>query len=447
MFTLRAVFSALLLISTTAFSANSSEDFALADSSAFHNPVFSTPETFRLESAEEPDWSRDFLRQYAEIRIKVFPHNNRYNSPQGKDTTLDRVTLSSTAECKVFKADRPTSEGGITRSELIKTGTSFNFTTSNVTDPMWIECEAPIQVTRVDYPSAPIRYKGVMFVKKTKGPNSYITVVNVVPFEEYLKGVVPSEMPASWSHEALKAQAIAARTYAFYELTTFVSAADPNITAEESGAQFDDTVTYQAYLGLKNTTAATDKAVNETASQVMVHQGKVVKAYFSADSGGHTENAENVWDKYYPYIIGKPEIYPAGSIPGTDWTFTFALNEVETRLINNKLLPAGSNITGIRIDAADQYPSTRPSFVTLTLTGNVTKKIRAVDFSFAMRIKSAWIKISAKNGSATISGKGFGHGAGMNQWGARVMVDKYNKTFDEILKFYYTGIDIVKDEP
>jgi len=421
--------------------------YALNESSAFHNPVFASPETFQLEADEEPDWSKDFLRQYSQIRIKVFPHNNRYNSPQGKDTTLDRVTLSSTADCKMFKADRPTSEGGITRSELIKSGTTFNFSTQNVTDPVWVECDAPISVTRVDYASAPIRYKGVMFIKKTKAPNAYITVVNVLPFEEYLKGVVPSEMPASWAPEALKAQAIAARTYAFYELTTFVSAADPNITAEESGAQFDDTVTYQAYLGLKNTTAATDKAVEETSSQVMVHQGKVVKAYFSADSGGHTENAENVWDKYYPYIIGKPEIYPAGSIPGTDWTFTFAVNEVETRLINNNLLPAGSNITNIRIDQADLYPSTRPSFVTLTLAGNVTKKIRAVDFSFAMRIKSAWIKISTKNGSATITGKGFGHGAGMNQWGARVMVDKFNKTFVEILKFYYTGIDIVKDEP
>lgn len=447
MSTLTAFFAALILFSTTSFAAASSEDFALDQPGAFYNPMFATPETFRLEFADEPDWSRDFLRQYAEIRIKVFPHNNRYNSPQGKDTTIDRVTVSSTGACKVFKADRPTSEGGITRSELIKTGTTFNFSTQTVTDPMWIECEEPIQVTRPDYPKAPIRYKGVMFVKKTKGPNPYITVVNVVPFEQYLKGVVPSEMPASWSHEALKAQSIAARTYAFYELTTFVAAADPNITAEESGAQFDDTVTYQAYLGLKNTTAATDKAVDETASQVMVHQGKVVKAYFSADSGGHTENAENVWDRYYPYIIGKPEIYPPGSIPGTDWTFTFAINEVEARLINNKFLPAGTNLVGVRIDPADHYPSTRPSFVTLILSGNVTKKIRAVDFSFAMRIKSAWIKITTKNGSATIAGKGFGHGAGMNQWGARVMVDKYNKTFDEILKFYYTGIDIVKDEP
>ena len=163
-----------------------SDDFTLDDSSAFHNPAFTNPEIFQLEFVDEPDWSRDLLSQYAEIRVKVFPHNNRYNSPQGKDTTIDRVTLNSAAQCNVYKADRPTSEGGITRSELIRTGTSFNLSVQNVTDPIWIECEAPIQVTRVDYPSAPIRYRGVMFVKKTKTAVPYITVVNVVPFESLL---------------------------------------------------------------------------------------------------------------------------------------------------------------------------------------------------------------------------------------------------------------------
>jgi stage II sporulation protein D len=419
---------------------------AMESSDSFVNPVFTTPETFRLEDDSEPDWSKDFLRQYSDIRIKVFPHNSKYNSPQGKDTVIDRVTVSSAGSCNVYKAEKASSEGGITRSQLLKTGSSFNLSVQNVTDPMWIECDAPVQVTRADYASAPIRYKGVLFVKKTNTTSPYLTLVNVLPFEEYLKGVVPSEMPASWASEALKAQAIAARTYAFYELTTFVSSTDPNLTAEDSGAQFDDTVTYQAYLGLKNTTAATDKAVDATAGQVMVHQGKVVKAYFHADSGGYTENAENVWDKYYPYIIAKPEIYPAGSIPGTDWSYTYANDEIEKRLVANKLISASQDIVSLRIEKDDHFPSSRPSFITLVLTGNVTKKIRAVDFSFAMKIKSAWITVNSKGSSTSINGKGFGHGAGMNQWGARVMVDKFNKTFDEILKFYYTGIEIVKDE-
>ena len=428
-------------ISTTASSKNLS-----IETSAFQNPIFSESrnnnEMSDEPTGEEPDWSRDLLSQYSEIRIKVFPHNSKYNSPQGKDTVLDKVTIGSAANCNVYKADRPTSEGGITRNTLIKSGTSFNFNTINVKDAIWVECAAPVQVTRADFASTPIRYKGVLFVKPSSGAVPYLTVVNVLPFEEYLKGVVPSEMPASWAFESLKAQAIAARTYAFYELTTNVYSRDQNATRENSGAQFDDTVTYQAYLGLRNTTAATDKAVDETAGQVMSHQGKVVKAYFHADSGGYTENAENVWGKYYPYIIGKPELYPPGSIPGTDWASTASFNDIETKLIANNYLAEGSNIKEVRIEKEDHFLSSRPSLVTLILSNNETKKVSAVDFYFAMRLKSAWFTISSSNGSITMNGKGFGHGAGMNQWGAKVMVDKLNKNFEEILKFYYTGVDI-----
>lgn len=431
---------------------------------AFHNPVFSDPfakpdsHSESLPTSEnnfkksqdngEPDWSKDLLTEYAVIRVKVFPHNAKWNSPHGKDTTLDKVTVSSAANCNVFKADNPTSVGGITRTKLLKTGTKFELTAANVTQAMWIECGAPIQITRVDYPNIPIRYKGVLFVKKVNAtPTDYVTLVNVIEFEEYLKGVVPAEMPASWAHEALKAQSIAARTYAFYELLTRKYLQDLNITDEGSGAQFDDTVTYQAYLGLKNTTQATDKAVKETTGQVMTHQGKIVKAYFHADSGGYTENAENVWDKYYPYIIAKPEVYPDGSIPGTNWTFNTNFKDIETNLIKNNFLNAEDKIESISISKDDYYPSTRPTHVTILLTSGETKRLLAVDFSFAMRVRSAWLNISATSAQADnvkIEGKGFGHGAGMNQWGAKVMVAKLNKNFEEILKFYYTGIDIIK---
>jgi stage II sporulation protein D len=284
-----------------------------------------------------------------------------------------------------------------------------------------------------------------MFAKPVTTSNgNYITVVNVLEFEQYLRGVVPSEMPASWAHEALKAQAIAARSYAFYELASKVSLQDTNIQEERSGAQFDDTVTYQAYKGLNNTTATTDKAIKETAGQVMVHQGKVVKAYFSADSGGHTENAENVWGKYLPYIIGKPEPYPDGSIPGTTWAYSPGFQEIQDKLVANKFLTEQQHLANVRINKDDYYPSTRPSHVELVLQDGSVKRILAVDFSFAMRIKSPWIKISTNltNRTATFNGRGYGHGAGMNQWGAKVMVDKLNYNHIGILKFYYTGIDI-----
>lgn len=419
----------------------------------FHLPVFDRGQIKKgsssisnvLQNEEEPDWSQDLLNVYASIRVKVFPHNAKFNAPHNKDTSINKVKLSSVGNCNMYKADVPTSEGGITKTTLLQTGKSFDLTLANLKEAIWLECEEAIAVTRPDFPQSPLRYLGVMFVKPVDTSNGkYITVVNVLRFEDYLRGVVPSEMPASWAHEALKAQAIAARSYAFYELASKVSLLDSNIQEERSGAQFDDTVTYQAYKGLNNTTAATDKAIKETSGQVMVHQGKVVKAYFSADSGGHTENAENVWGKYLPYIIGKPEPYPDGSIPGTTWAYSPGFQEIQDKLVVNKFLTEQQRLANVRINKDDYYPSTRPSHVELVLQDGSVKRILAVDFSFAMRIKSPWIKISTNlsNRTATFNGRGYGHGAGMNQWGAKVMVDKLNYNHNGILKFYYTGIDI-----
>jgi stage II sporulation protein D len=420
---------------------------ATEEKSKTSSPQITTPQSSTTPDLdEEPEWSADLLSVYREVRVKIFPHNSKFNAPHGKDTTINRVRLSSNGQCQLFAADRPTSEGGITRNQLIRSGNNFEMTTENLKSAVWLECNQPITLTRPDFLQNPIRYNGVMFIKPVSIQDTvnYITVVNVLDFEEYLRGVVPAEMPASWAAEALRAQAIAARTYAFYELATKVFLYDQNIMKENSGAQFDDTVTYQAYLGLKNTTAATDAAIAATAGQVMLHQGKIVKAYFHADSGGYTENAENVWGKYLPYILAKEEIYPEGSIPGSTWTYSPGFKEIEDKLIANKFLNTGQTLSDVRINKNDYYPSTRPSHIELVLSDRSVKRILAVDFSFAMRIKSPWIKITTNtaNRSATFNGRGFGHGAGMNQWGARVMVDKFNKNHIDVLKFYYTGIDI-----
>lgn len=448
----------ILLATLSSLSAQAVSTSYKHDGQFYHLPVFdrglikqgSSSISNIQQNEEEPDWSQDLLNVYASIRVKVFPHNAKFNAPHSKDTTINKVKLSSVGNCNMYKADAPTSEGGITKTTLLQTGKSFDLTLANLKEAIWLQCEDAIAVTRPDFPQSPLRYLGVMFVKPVDTRNGkYITVVNVLRFEDYLRGVVPAEMPASWAHEALKAQAIAARSYAFYELASKVSLLDSNIQEERSGAQFDDTVTYQAYKGLSNTTAATDKAIKETSGQVMVHQGKVVKAYFSADSGGHTENAENVWGKYLPYIIGKPEPYPDGSIPGTTWAYSPTFQEMQDKLVANKFLTEQQRLANVRINKDDYYPSTRPSHVELVLQDGSVKRILAVDFSFAMRIKSPWIKITTNhsNRTATFNGRGFGHGAGMNQWGAKIMVDKLNYNHIGILKFYYTGIELTEVAP
>lgn len=396
-------------------------------------------------SADGVIWSQQLKDDFALLRVKVFPHNSKYNSPHSKDSTIDRLLVSSKGQCKVFQADKPTSEGGITRNQLIASGNKFPLTVAELKQAIWIECDAPIEITRPDFTGSPISYNGVLFVKPVAG--TYLTAVNVLPFEEYLKGVVPSEMPAGWSIEALRAQAIAARTYAYYELGFNVAASDQNIIYEASGAQIDDTVTYQAYMGLKNAAASTNKAIEDTSGMVMTYNQKVVKAYFHADSGGFTENAENVWGVFHPYIIGKKEVYPAGSIPGESWSFITSISDVELKLRNAGMIASDEILSDFSVDESDLYPSTRPKRVYLKVNDKVVKEVSAVDFSFAMKIKSAWIRtapVAGQKGKYQISGRGFGHGAGMNQWGAKVMVDKLKMSYQDVLKFYYTEVTIQK---
>lgn len=408
------------------------------------NPIQSESFLESVSAQSEPEWTAQLKEKFFKVRIKIFPHNSKYNAPQGRDTITNRLTVSSSGDCTIYKSEHPTSETEMTRNVVLKTGKKFELTTDTVADPIWMECSQAIEVKRPDFPNSPISYSGTLFIKTVKGPLPYLTAVNVLPFEHYLRGVVPSEMPASWSAEALKAQAIAARTYAYYELGTEVSGLDQNIIAEQSGAQFDDTVTYQAYMGLKNNTVATDTAIEQTTGKVMTYNNKVIKAYFSADSGGHTEDSANVWGDVRPYIIGKPEIYPDGAVPGTTWSYTATLSDLTQKLIAAGFLKAGENLASLNIDRTDLYPSTRPKYIELRLATGTVKKIWAVDYAFAAKIKSPWIHFAAANDAKSVvtNGKGFGHGAGMSQWGARAMVDKMKKTHEEVLGFYYTNIQI-----
>lgn len=123
-----------------------------------------------------------------------------------------------------------------------------------------------------------------------------LTVVNDIPIELYLQGVVPSEMPPSWEHDAHKAQAIAARSYAIANLGK----------RAKQGYDLKDTPEDQAYGGASAETSQTNDAVTETAGLVLIHDGKIIPAYYSASAGGHTKDASQVWSKDLAFIKAVP---------------------------------------------------------------------------------------------------------------------------------------------
>ena len=149
-----------------------------------------------------------------------------------------------------------------------------------------------------------------------------MTAVNVISLEEYLYGVVPSEMPKSYEAEALKAQAVAARTYAMTKLGAHTG----------SGYQLCDGTNCQVYKGYSNEAAATTAAVDATEGEIACYNGSPIEAVFSSSTGGYTENSENVWWATVPYLRAVPEIAEYGD---NTWKKELTLDEL-TSLLETK---------------------------------------------------------------------------------------------------------------
>lgn len=132
-------------------------------------------------------------------------------------------------------------------------------------------------------------YRGDMIIYNVGGT---LTVVNTLPLEEYIMGVVPSEMPSRWNFEAHRAQAIAARSYALANLNKRAS----------HGYDLKDTPVDQAYGGASSETIQTTRAVLSTRGEVLTYDNKIIPAYYHASSGGKTNSASEVWNHDLPYI-------------------------------------------------------------------------------------------------------------------------------------------------
>lgn len=136
-------------------------------------------------------------------------------------------------------------------------------------------------------------YRGYFIIYNRQGT---LTVINHVDIEDYIRGVVPSEMPSGWAFEAHKAQAIAARSYALANLGKRAN----------SGYDLKDTPEDQAYGGASAESVRTNKAVSDTKGIVLTYNLKIIPAYYSASAGGHTLSCSDVWTKNLPYLQSVP---------------------------------------------------------------------------------------------------------------------------------------------
>lgn len=242
-----------------------------------------------------------------------------------------------------------------------------------------------------------------------------LTAVNHVDFEQYLYSVIGSEMSPSWPQEALKAQAVAARTYALYK------------RAESGNSVYDvgDTVKWQVYKGLESEAESTHTAVNTTAGQILTYGGDVILSVFHSSSGGHTENVEDIWSQPLAYLRGVPD-YDRGA-PVFQWTQTFSGSEL------------GRRIGGVGRVTSMTPERTTPHgrVVTMRVQGTGgSKRVSGNDMRKALGLKSTLFTVSNMGGSFQVSGRGYGHGLGLSQWGAHNLAQQ-GVNYQQILSHYY----------
>ena len=334
-------------------------------------------------------------------------------------------------------------------------------------------------------------YYGGFQYQRVSGGN--LTVSNVIGLEDYVQGVIVREMSSSWPLEALKAQAVCARTYAYR-----------NYTASKHKSQgFDicNSTCCQVYEGMARVTASSSKAVDQTYGEYAWYNGSLIEAVYSSHDGGATESSVNVWGSNVAYLIGKYDPYEASvasKVPNYNWTVTYTAQEL-TDLLNSK----GYTNSGI-VDFRVTKTSPTGNAIEITFTdssGKSWSKIRddcrtflglrsihytvtssggsgttaanggyvvdgtgslsslngayAIDGSGSVGALSGNAYIIDGNGSVsqaaagggdgstvfTITGSGWGHNVGMSQWGAYAMAQQ-GYDYIDILTFYYTGIEV-----
>jgi stage II sporulation protein D len=342
------------------------------------------------------------------------------------------------------------------------------------------------------------RYRGSIEVDIDK-EHKKLNIINIIGIEEYLYGVMKKEISPHWPLEALKAQAIAARTFAIFNMYKYIN----------KGYNLDASTNSQAYGGVNHEDPLTNRAVDLTRGVIMVYQKEPINAVYHSDSGGYTEDSETVWGSYEPYLRSvKSKFEELVSPPHHSWTYSIAEKDLVKKLqkqgykidsiLSIKLVKKDNNSrvnelgfisknNGIIYIKANDFRKIIGSGIIRSTLFNVNIIGKKLNDEEEIKVKEEdkeepkksvkdllnqkkdWtikelielmkqrredkkkeedakkIEIRSLNIPLTFSfsGSGNGHGVGMSQWGAYGMaLQGYG--YQDILKYYYQGINIIK---
>jgi stage II sporulation protein D len=265
-----------------------------------------------------------------------------------------------------------------------------------------------------------------------------------IPLEQYVAGVVAAEMPASYHLEALKAQAAAARTRAVNQAAAFSGKGCSNHPEADICT---DSTHCQAYINESERAekwgasaqayeARVFRAVMETKGYILTYNGEPITVLYHAVSGGHTEDVQAVFSQSLPYLKG---VESKGEESNPKYQTVQSFSHQEAAELLNKAFP-GANISpdtvALQVAITERTATGRAAMVQVG-----DREVPAKDFRAALSLNSTLFTITATESSITFTEKGYGHGVGMSQAGANAMAAA-GSTWQDILKHYYTGIQI-----
>ena len=252
--------------------------------------------------------------------------------------------------------------------------------------------------------------------------------IKTIKIEEYLRGVLPKEMSPSFNEEALKAQAVAARTFALKNRKRH----------QAEGYDLCNTTHCQVYNGIGDAHERTDWAIDETFGEVLFYNDRLIEASFHTDSGGMTENAVDVWGTDFPYLRASTEVQTK-TMP---WTVKISLKDFSKKLADNKKNVGDVEfvqVSNLEIGKLTNDRSTSGRVQELIILGSASQvKLKGTEMRSMFALKSTMFDIVIRGDEVVISGYGWGHGIGLSQYGAQAFAEK-GHTYEDILAHYYKG--------
>lgn len=263
-------------------------------------------------------------------------------------------------------------------------------------------------------------YSGNLMIYADGKQFSYI---NFVPLDEYLVSVVAHEMSPAWPLDALKAQAVVARTYVVQKMGE----------ARDKLYDIGNTTKDQVYSGRVKNDENVRLAVKETRAQIIKYKGDIATVFFHSSCGGETASAAEVWHEDIPYLKNKRCSFKDS--PEYNWEVLFSKKDLEKKLGINEL----DNVT-----VKARTESKRAKSIELTRRG-VENEITAEEFRKRLgpeKVKSTLFGLKLKGDQLIIKGHGYGHGVGLCQWCAKIMAEKQSVKYRGIIRYFFPGTNI-----